>query len=132
MFLLENPLIITHNGASGVFAGCTDLAYQRAVEDGADVIDCSVQMSKDGVPFCLDSADLMGDTTAVTSFMSRTSMIPEIQKGYGIFSFDLAWNEIQTLKRKVQTLALPLAFDPHRSMEIMKINIKHRERVVLS
>ena len=99
-WLLETPLIIAHNGASGVFAGCTDLAYQKAIEDGADVLDCSVQMSKDGVPFCLDSADLMGDTTAMATFMPRSSMVPEIQKNKGIFSFDLTWSEIQSLKRK--------------------------------
>ncbi|KAK9275627.1 hypothetical protein L1049_022894 [Liquidambar formosana] len=92
------PLIISSNGASGVYAGCTDLAYQQAVDDGADIIDCSVQMSKDGVAFCLNSADLMGDTTVMTSFMSRSTMIPEIQPNSGIFSFDLTWSEIQTLK----------------------------------
>ncbi|XP_020102403.1 glycerophosphodiester phosphodiesterase GDPDL7-like [Ananas comosus] len=92
------PLIVTHNGASGVFAGCTDLAYQQAVKDGADVIDCSVQMSKDGVAFCLDSPDLMGKTTAIASFMSRATMVPEIQQNNGIFSFDLTWSEIQSLK----------------------------------
>ena len=78
-WILETPLIIRHNGASGVFAGCIDVAYQKAIEDGADVIDCSVQMSMDGVPFCWNSADLMGDTTAMTTFMSRSSMVPEIQ-----------------------------------------------------
>lgn len=91
-------LIITHNGASGVYAGSTDLAYQQAIDDGADIIDCSVQMSKDGVAFCLDSPDLMGDTNVLTSFMSRSTMIPEIQSNSGIFSFDLTWSEIQTLK----------------------------------
>ncbi|RWR91117.1 glycerophosphodiester phosphodiesterase GDPDL7 [Cinnamomum micranthum f. kanehirae] len=92
------PLIITHNGASGVYPGCTDLAYQQAVDDGADIIDCSVQMSKDGVAFCLNSADLMGDTTAMTAFISRSTTVPEIQQKSGIFSFDLTWSEIQALK----------------------------------
>ncbi|XP_022750227.1 glycerophosphodiester phosphodiesterase GDPDL6-like [Durio zibethinus] len=91
-------LIMTHNGASGMYPGCTDLAYEQAVNDGADIIDCSVQMSKDGVVFCLDSADLTGDTTAMPTFMSRSSSIPEVQKDKGIFSFDLTWSEIQTLK----------------------------------
>ncbi|XP_022728843.1 glycerophosphodiester phosphodiesterase GDPDL7-like [Durio zibethinus] len=91
-------LIITHNGASGMYPGCTDLAYDQAVNDGADVIDCSVQMSKDGVAFCLDSADLTGDTTAMPTFVARSVSIPEVQKDKGIFSFDLTWSEIQTLK----------------------------------
>lgn len=38
------PLIISHNGASGDYPDCTDLGYQKAVDDGADVIDCTVQV----------------------------------------------------------------------------------------
>ncbi|KAL3744196.1 hypothetical protein ACJRO7_013451 [Eucalyptus globulus] len=91
-------LIISHNGASGNYPGCTDLAYQQAIDDGSDIIDCSVQMSKDGVAFCLDSADLSGDTTAMPTFMSQSTVIPEIQQNSGIFSFDLTWSEIQSLK----------------------------------
>ena len=41
------PLIISHNGASGDYPGCTDIAYQAAIRDGADYIDCSVQITKD-------------------------------------------------------------------------------------
>ena len=96
------PPIITHNGASGVFSGCTDLAYQQAVRDGADIIDCSVRMSKDGVAFCLGSADLSTGTTAATTFMTKVVTISEIQNKSGIYSFDLSWSEIQTLKRKEQ------------------------------
>ncbi|CAL5041784.1 unnamed protein product [Urochloa decumbens] len=92
------PLIITHNGASGIFPGGTDLAYRQAVEDGADIIDCSVQMSKDAVPFCLDSPDITKGTTAATMFLTKVATVNEIQKGSGIFSFDLSWSEIQTLK----------------------------------
>ncbi|XP_059658603.1 glycerophosphodiester phosphodiesterase GDPDL7-like [Cornus florida] len=95
------PLIITSNGASGVYPGCTDLAYQQAVDDGADVIDCSVQMSKDGVAFCLGSPDLTLYTTALATFTSRSAKIPEIKNNSGIFSFDLTWNEIQTLKPQI-------------------------------
>ncbi|KAJ1260049.1 hypothetical protein BS78_10G202100 [Paspalum vaginatum] len=87
------PLIITHNGASGIFPACTDLAYQQAVEDGADIIDCSVQMSKDAVPFCMDSPDLTKGTAAATVFMTN-----EIQSGSGVFSFDISSSEIQNLK----------------------------------
>ncbi|KQJ93736.1 glycerophosphodiester phosphodiesterase GDPDL7 [Brachypodium distachyon] len=94
----ERPFIITHNGASGVFPGCTDLAYQQAVKDGADIIDCPVRMSKDGVAFCLASADLTSSTTAATTFMTKVVTINEIQNKSGIFSFDLSWSEIQSVK----------------------------------
>lgn len=98
--ILAKTRIISHNGASGIYPGSTDLAYQQAVSDGADVIDCSVQMSKDGVPFCLDNIDLTGGTNAVVTFMDQSTTVPEIQQNAGVFSFDLSWSEIQTLKRK--------------------------------
>lgn len=44
-------LVISRNGASGDYPECTDLAYEKAIEYGADVIDCSVKMSSDGNPF---------------------------------------------------------------------------------
>ncbi|KAI4335579.1 hypothetical protein L6164_014214 [Bauhinia variegata] len=91
-------LVISNAGASSVYPGSSDLAYQQAVDDGADFIDCTVQMSKDGVAFCLTDIDLMAYTTAVSTFMSRNSRVPEIKPGNGIYSFDLTWSEIQTLK----------------------------------
>ncbi|KAJ9141118.1 hypothetical protein P3X46_031693 [Hevea brasiliensis] len=94
----DKPLIITHNGASGVYSNCTDLAYQQALNDGAEIIDCSVQMTKDGMAFCMGSADLAEDTTALTTFISRSATIPEIGPNAGIYSFELTWSEIQTLK----------------------------------
>lgn len=109
-FLTGKTLIISHNGASGDYPGCTDLAYEEAVKDGADIIDCSAQMTKDGVAFCLDTADLMVGTNAVTQFMSRSSSIPEIQPNRGIFSFDLTWSEIKNLKRTPAFLILILCF----------------------
>ncbi|KAK4415049.1 Glycerophosphodiester phosphodiesterase GDPDL7 [Sesamum alatum] len=96
-------LVISHNGASGDYPGATDLAYQKAIDDGADIIDCSVQLSKDGIAFCSDRADLLKTTTAATMFMDRATNVPEIQKNDGIFSFDLTWSEIQSLKPQIES-----------------------------
>ncbi|CAI0542476.1 unnamed protein product [Linum tenue] len=97
------PLVITNGGASGIYAGSTDLAYQKAVDDEADIIDCSVQMSKDGVAFCMATADLSVDTTAAAIFPDRATTIPEIQKDDGIFSFDLEWSDIQSLQPQLSS-----------------------------
>lgn len=99
---LGNPLVISHNGASGVYPDCTDLAYQQAFEDGADFIDCPVQLTQDGIPICMSSIDLMAVTNAATSKLrSRSSVVPDIQSTSGIFTFNLTWEEIQkNLKRK--------------------------------
>ncbi|KAL6555143.1 hypothetical protein OROGR_006401 [Orobanche gracilis] len=96
-------LIISHNGASGDLPGATDLAYRKAIEDGVDIIDCSVQMSKDGIAFCSDRADLMKTTNAATLFMDQSTNVPQIQATDGIFSFDLTWSEIQSLKPQIES-----------------------------
>ncbi|VVA25135.1 PREDICTED: glycerophosphodiester [Prunus dulcis] len=97
------PLIITRNGASGTYPGCTDLAYKQAVDDGADIIDCSVQLSSDGVAFCLDTIDLNSGTNALSQFMTKSETIPELQAEAGVFSFQLSWHEIQSLKPQIQS-----------------------------
>ncbi|KAF8703422.1 hypothetical protein HU200_032226 [Digitaria exilis] len=99
------PLIISHNGASGDYPGCTDLAYQKAVDDGADVIDCPVQVTKDGVLVCMSSVDLMNDTTVARSqFASQTAVITDIQSGSGVFTFNLTWDDIvKNLRPQIST-----------------------------
>ncbi|CAN7086915.1 unnamed protein product [Brassica oleracea var. botrytis] len=75
------------------------MAYDKAIKDGADVIDCSVQMSSDGKPFCSSSIDLSDITNiAQTPFAQRSTHVPEISSNDGIYTFSLTWSEIQTLK----------------------------------
>eukprot|EP01018_Ginkgo_biloba_P036482 Gb_18319 [translate_table: standard] len=98
------PLIISRNGASGDYPGCTDLAYQVAVQDGVDYIDCSVQMTKDGTAICRESPDLIEGTNVLTDssfYPARLARVSEIKKDEGIFTFDLTWKEIQGLKPQI-------------------------------
>ncbi|CAH2065773.1 unnamed protein product [Thlaspi arvense] len=91
-------LVISKNGASGDYPGCTDKAYEKAIKDGADVIDCSVQMSSDGKPFCSSSIDLSESTTvAQTPLKNRSTTVPEISSVGGIYAFSLTWPEIHNL-----------------------------------
>ncbi|XVE80466.1 hypothetical protein DITRI_Ditri14bG0141900 [Diplodiscus trichospermus] len=91
-------LVISKNGASGDYPGCTDLAYSKAIQDGVDVLDCPVQMTGDGIPICLSSINLIESTNAAqSSFSSLTTTIPEISQGGGIFTFNLSWSDIQGL-----------------------------------
>ncbi|KAG6592070.1 Glycerophosphodiester phosphodiesterase GDPDL4, partial [Cucurbita argyrosperma subsp. sororia] len=92
------PLVISKFGASGDFPGCTNLAYSKAISDGVDVLDCPVQMSKDGIPFCMSSINLIESTTiSQTSFTTLSKKVPEISPNDGIFAFDLTWEEIHGL-----------------------------------
>ncbi|KAB1224994.1 putative glycerophosphoryl diester phosphodiesterase 2 [Morella rubra] len=98
---IEKALVISKCGASGDYPGCTDLAYTKAIADGVDVLDCPVQLTKDGTPFCLSSINLTESTTvAHSSFSNLTTTIPEIRAGSGIFTFSLTWSQIQTLRQK--------------------------------
>ncbi|CAH8377737.1 unnamed protein product [Eruca vesicaria subsp. sativa] len=91
-------LVISKNGASGDYPGCTDLAYDKAIKDGADVIDCSVQMSSDGIPFCSTSIELSNSTTiSLSPFSNRSTQVPEISSKGGIYTFSLTWPEIRSL-----------------------------------
>ncbi|XP_074302858.1 glycerophosphodiester phosphodiesterase GDPDL3-like [Silene latifolia] len=95
---MPKPLVISNCGASGIYPGCTDLAYKKAISDGTDAIDCPVHMSKDGVPFCSSSVDLIANTFVYqTEFRKFASVINEIQSNTGIFSFSLNWSDIQAL-----------------------------------
>ncbi|KAK6947016.1 Glycerophosphodiester phosphodiesterase domain [Dillenia turbinata] len=92
------PLIISYNGASGDRPGCTDEAYMKAISDGVDVIDCNVQMTKDGIPFCLGSINLItGTNVAQTNYSKLATSIPDIMAGNAIFSFSLTWAQVQEL-----------------------------------
>ncbi|KAK6934523.1 Glycerophosphodiester phosphodiesterase domain [Dillenia turbinata] len=96
------PLIISYDGASGDRPSCTDVAYMKAISDGADVIDCNVQMTKDGIPFCLGSINLItGTNAAQTNYSKLATSIPEILSGNAIFSFSLTWAQIQGLSPQI-------------------------------
>ncbi|KAK8485988.1 hypothetical protein V6N13_134061 [Hibiscus sabdariffa] len=106
-------LVISSNGASGDFPGCTDLAYSKAIQDGVDVIDCPVQMAMDGTPICMSSINLIDSTTvAQSSFSNLTTTIPEIMQGSGIFTFNMSWNDIQSL--------IPVISSPQSQYELFR------------
>ena len=40
------PLIIAHRGASGMYPEHTALAYRKAAEQGADLIECDLALTR--------------------------------------------------------------------------------------
>lgn len=94
-------MVISNEGASGNFPGCTDLAYGKAVSDGVDILDCPVQMTNDGIPFCLGSINLRDRTNVAQSDLSNLATNnPDLKIENGIFAHNLTWSQIQSLKRK--------------------------------
>ncbi|KAK6154461.1 hypothetical protein DH2020_008709 [Rehmannia glutinosa] len=92
-------LVISNEGASGDYPGCTDSAYNKAVSDGVDILDCPVQMTNDGIPFCLGSINLRDRTNVAQSdFSNRATNNPDLNIENGIFAYNLTWTEIQSLR----------------------------------
>ncbi|KAJ0500874.1 putative glycerophosphodiester phosphodiesterase [Helianthus annuus] len=117
----EKPLIISYEGASGDYPGCTDLAYQKAVSDGADIIDCPVQITSDGIPICLGSINLIRRTNVVRSgFTNLTSTIPDLQSSTGIFTFSLTWDQIRSLKRNYSIGLCSVMFKPFANFGFLR------------
>jgi glycerophosphoryl diester phosphodiesterase len=47
------PQVVAHRGASEDAAEHTLAAYERAIEDGADALECDVRLTRDGVLVCV-------------------------------------------------------------------------------
>lgn len=105
------PLVISKFGSSGDFPGCTDLAYTKAIQDGVEVLDCPVQFSSDGIPFCSSSINLKDSTNADQSpFKNRVKSVSiNNVTETGIYAHSLTWKEIQTLKRKFKLFSTQAA-----------------------
>ncbi|KAK6149377.1 hypothetical protein DH2020_016902 [Rehmannia glutinosa] len=104
-------LIISSEGASGDYPGCTDKAYAKAVSDGVDILDCPVQMTNDGIPFCLGSINLRDKTNAAQSeFSNLATTNPDLNIKDGIFTYNLTWSQIQMLKPDI--CMLPVIIRP--------------------
>ncbi|KAL0310969.1 UNVERIFIED_CONTAM: Glycerophosphodiester phosphodiesterase GDPDL3 [Sesamum angustifolium] len=70
----SNILVISSEGASGNYPGCTDKAYEKAVSDR-------------------DRTDV-----ALSDFSNLATDNPDLNILNGIFTYNLTWSQIQTLK----------------------------------
>ena len=51
--MLPGPLVVAHRGSSEEFAEHTLDAYETAIADGADALECDVRLTRDGVLVCV-------------------------------------------------------------------------------
>ncbi|MDP3971507.1 MAG: glycerophosphodiester phosphodiesterase family protein [Candidatus Nanopelagicales bacterium] len=61
--------MIAHRGSSDEHAEHTAQAYRRAIDDGADGLECDVRLTADGVPVCMHDRriDRTSDGTGIVS-----------------------------------------------------------------
>ncbi|WP_292023769.1 MULTISPECIES: glycerophosphodiester phosphodiesterase [unclassified Brevundimonas] len=114
---VAQPLIIAHRGASGERPEHTRSAYELAIEQGADVIEPDLVMSKDGV-FIDRHENEIGGTTDVASRPEyadrKTTKTIDGVATTGWFTEDFTLAELKTLRAKERLPAFRLgsaAFD---------------------
>merc|ERR1719369_1600694 len=118
------PLIIGHRGASGMYPEHTALAYRKAAEQGADLIECDLAITRDHKFICAHEPYLKKTTDIETrqDFANR-------KKTYNMddddptfdwndkgdvsdwFSFDFDLAELKTLKKRQANSFRDLRYD---------------------
>ncbi|GIL42946.1 hypothetical protein Vafri_771 [Volvox africanus] len=90
---------IAHRGASAELPEHTREAYELAVAEGADFIECDVVLTADLVPLCRHEPNLINSTDAVAKFPERwREYVIDGEMVAGIFSVDLTAAEVATLR----------------------------------
>jgi glycerophosphoryl diester phosphodiesterase len=96
----KKPLLIAHRGASGYAPEHTLIAYQLAIEQGADFVEQDLQITKDGVLVCLHDPDLERTTNVATIFPNRATQRDALGTGTpkrGWYTVDFSLAEIKRL-----------------------------------
>lgn len=103
---MNSPIVVAHRGASGLAPENTMLAYQRAFEIGADMIELDVQETNDGELVCIHDYEVDRTTNGTGSVA------------------DLSYNEIReltiNLDQKIPSLKEVLDYCRGK----MKVNIE--------
>jgi glycerophosphoryl diester phosphodiesterase len=65
----ERPLVVAHRGSSDLEAEHTIVAYERAITEGADALECDIRMTRDGHLICVHDRriDRTSDSRGVVS-----------------------------------------------------------------
>lgn len=128
-------LVVAHRGSSGSHAEHTLAAYERAVEEGADALECDIRMTRDGVLVCVHDrrVDRTSDGRGSVSTLELAELAEldfaswKANQGDQLLEaswedFDLDQGRVLTLERLVQ---LACAYD--RRVEL-HIETKHPTR----
>lgn len=97
----NKPLVIGHRGASGYKPEHTLVAYQLAIEQGADYIEPDLVSTKDGVLVARHENEISGTTDVATKFPDRkVTKVIDGQSVSGWFTEDFTLAELKTLRAK--------------------------------
>jgi glycerophosphoryl diester phosphodiesterase len=95
------PLVIAHRGASGYRPEHTRVAYELAIEMGADAIEPDIVATSDGVLVLRHENEISGttDVAFISKFADRrTTKVIDGVSLTGWFTEDFTWAELSTLR----------------------------------
>jgi glycerophosphoryl diester phosphodiesterase len=127
-------LVVAHRGSSGEHAEHTLTAYEKAIVQGADALECDVRLTRDGVLVCVHdrridrTSDGRGSVSALElSELSELDFASWKQKGDPLL--EASWEEPDTDGSKVLTLErlVQLALDAERPVQL-HVETKHPTR----
>ena len=128
-------LVVAHRGSSGSIAEHTLRAYEMAVEEGADALECDVRLTRDGVLVCVHDrrVNRTSDGRGVVSALELAELA-ELDfaswKGrQGDPLLEASWEEVDRDNGTVLTLErlVQLSLDVNRPVEL-HIETKHPTR----
>lgn len=131
------PLVVAHRGSSGTVPEHTVTAYRLAVDQGADVVECDVTVSKDLVLLCSHEA-WINETTDIADHYPQsrinTYFVPDqLRNITDYFTVDFTMDELrQVRKRQRQSFRDP-SYDgqlPIASLEDLVTVVKAAGRPV--
>lgn len=140
-FVLRPVQVVAHRGSSAAQAEHTLAAYELALEEGADALECDVRLTRDGVLVCVHDRriDRVSDGRGVLSTLELAELadldFASWKAGQGDPLLEAAWQEAEqdperrsvlTLERLLQ-LAMERRTPSGRQVEL-HIETKHPTR----
>ena len=102
----DAPQVVAHRGASAAEAEHTLAAYRRAIEDGADGLECDVRLTRDGVLVCVHDRriDRTSSGRGVVSTLEMSDLA-ELDFGSWHRGDDRDRRQVLTLERLLDVVA---------------------------
>ena len=127
--------VVAHRGSSVAHAEHTLAAYELALEEGADALECDVRLTRDGVLVCVHDrkVDRTSDGRGVVSTLELAELaeldFASWKASQGDQLLDADWEEVDRDRSRVLTLErlLQLALDHERPVQL-HIETKHPTR----
>ena len=132
---VTSALVVAHRGSSGAHAEHTLAAYELAIEEGADALECDVRLTRDGVLVCVHdrTVDRTSDGRGVVSTLELADLaeldFASWKASQGDRLLEADWDLLDRDRTRVLTLErlLRLVLDHDRPVQL-HVETKHPTR----